>query len=713
MTPTPLRDPSGLLARSPELAPLAERAPALRRAIEKGKPHEAYRALYWAHKLGKLGDQAAVAASLLARRRIFFKPLGGTPAMITFNGVGTSLYGRSDHDPADQTYVATLFAVVVFVPIFPLASYLVRDASGGRLRRSWNFLAKVPLGGVAYLWQRAVALGALAVVGFGLAHATEGYGHGTLHVVNGLDRPLHVEIAGKEGASGDALPRRILELRTAVGKHPLTIRDRGRVVESAMLDVPRGRDALVWNVLGAPPVELETVVYASSGASPDAPPPPELLCGQSFWAKGGVDDVFRDPPKEVSHSSHEESSTRRHLRVGDGGLRTCLRYLLTHGRAADASRLAFGVARGEQLDAAHLPEGFEAALMAAPPAEAESFLKDLLERDDSVPAHRLYQGFLKSQKLLPRAIAEYDARLVAHPNDPDAEYLALRIKPDEEEHAKVDALVERFPAHAYLRRVQFHVHFEAHEYDVAIRAAEALHTLDDAMWGSDAFERHVEALLAAGRGRDALALTHAAALEPSPPGPSRQTAELLGYRVGHAIDDPQKLPIVANEDEAHVAALLFQAQVGDEVSAPEIELVTFPDAKEALRMVRAARTNPVAACELAKQSHPEAFGILPAPVRMLLLGEASRRGLRELAEQLDQGWLPAPVLEDVVAYVGGASSDESTNGLPLEAKAALDFVRSRNTALSPEVRSAALKQAKQEDVFRGPVSLAIAQWPAP
>jgi hypothetical protein len=170
MPPLSLRDPVGLLARSPELAALSERSPSLRVAIERGRPHDAYRALFWAHKRGKLGDLASVGEALLQHRRIFFKPLAGSPVMFTYNGIGTSLYGREDLDSRDSTYVATLFAVFVYVPIFPLGSYLVRDAASGR-RRAWNFMAKVPLGAATYFWQRGVAVAMLLLIAFGAAHA--------------------------------------------------------------------------------------------------------------------------------------------------------------------------------------------------------------------------------------------------------------------------------------------------------------------------------------------------------------------------------------------------------------------------------------------------------------------------------------------------------------------------------------------------------------
>ena len=69
------------------------------------------------------------------------KPIKSTPTMYTFNGIGSKLYGKRDFDPHTQSYIATLYFTFVFLPIFPLASYRVRDAGGSR----YQFLGKVPL----------------------------------------------------------------------------------------------------------------------------------------------------------------------------------------------------------------------------------------------------------------------------------------------------------------------------------------------------------------------------------------------------------------------------------------------------------------------------------------------------------------------------------------------------------------------------------------
>ena len=45
--------------------------------------------------------------------------------MLSFNGIGTKLYGKRDKNPADNSYTATKWFIFVFLPIIPIASYRV------------------------------------------------------------------------------------------------------------------------------------------------------------------------------------------------------------------------------------------------------------------------------------------------------------------------------------------------------------------------------------------------------------------------------------------------------------------------------------------------------------------------------------------------------------------------------------------------------------
>ena len=97
----------------------------------------------------------------VAKKRIALegvKQIASPPTMFTFNGIGTRLYGKRGYDPHSQSYVSTLFFTFVFLPIFPLASYRVRNVGGGQYR----FLGKVPMKLTAFIAPAIVAV----VIGF-------------------------------------------------------------------------------------------------------------------------------------------------------------------------------------------------------------------------------------------------------------------------------------------------------------------------------------------------------------------------------------------------------------------------------------------------------------------------------------------------------------------------------------------------------------------
>src|SRR3954468_17345776 len=45
--------------------------------------------------------------------------------MQTFNGIGTTMYGKREVNPEDGSYIVTKWFVLIFFPIVPLGSYRV------------------------------------------------------------------------------------------------------------------------------------------------------------------------------------------------------------------------------------------------------------------------------------------------------------------------------------------------------------------------------------------------------------------------------------------------------------------------------------------------------------------------------------------------------------------------------------------------------------
>ncbi|MGZ3458374.1 MAG: hypothetical protein ACXU86_07680, partial [Archangium sp.] len=97
------------------------------------------------------------------------RPLTGAPALFRVNGCGVALYGKRDEAP-DGTYVATYFISLLFIPVFPLTAYRVRDTG----HNAYQFFAKESLGPVTRAWQRLMLAG---IVGALLWSGADSYLH--------------------------------------------------------------------------------------------------------------------------------------------------------------------------------------------------------------------------------------------------------------------------------------------------------------------------------------------------------------------------------------------------------------------------------------------------------------------------------------------------------------------------------------------------------
>ncbi|OPX23375.1 MAG: hypothetical protein B1H03_01795 [Planctomycetales bacterium 4484_113] len=68
------------------------------------------------------------------------EPVTSAPSLHTINGIGTTLYGASDRDPATGSVMMTYYFTVLFIPVFPICRYRVIPQDG-----SYLFLGKAPL----------------------------------------------------------------------------------------------------------------------------------------------------------------------------------------------------------------------------------------------------------------------------------------------------------------------------------------------------------------------------------------------------------------------------------------------------------------------------------------------------------------------------------------------------------------------------------------
>jgi hypothetical protein len=97
---------------------------------------------------GQIQEQASNIAKPAQLQRDNFKPIKSAPSLYTVNGIGTHLYSLGiKYPPKPEWQLATLYFVVLFIPIIPLKRYLVRPGQGS----TWYFHGTVRFGVVQWV----------------------------------------------------------------------------------------------------------------------------------------------------------------------------------------------------------------------------------------------------------------------------------------------------------------------------------------------------------------------------------------------------------------------------------------------------------------------------------------------------------------------------------------------------------------------------------
>jgi len=706
-----LQDPSGILSRVPELESLSGE-PSVRKAIEAGDPFRIYRALFWARLLGRLGAHRETVGNLLGNRRLFAKPINGTPWLGTFNGVGATLLGQSELQP-DGTHVATHAVVIFFViPLLPLGAYLVRKEQSGVLRSSWRIFARVPMGPLPWLWSRAVALGAVASVLFGAFAAVHSARYGDVRVLNAFDVPVQIAV-GDQKATVPALGDVVVSAR--VGKHAArAATGDGIDVDAVDLDVTSGKRVLAWNLGGAMPVLLMDVVYTSGNTPAEEKEPPlrAVYCGQHLIQLPSVDYAFRAPDKSVSMPSGSGRVVKSYLdyeRSAKDSPRRCFSYLAQKGREAEAAAFLETAARIAKWD----PEATAAAVHARLAQSVTQALRLAKEARDARPneieLHRSYQNAAEEAGSGAEVLDEYRKRAQAEPGSADAQYLYARLVHGPRGRELIDELAARFPDNVYLLRSSFYLHFRAGDWRGAHDAWSKLRAKSDDA-AREAADEEIRALVGIGKFADAIKLS-TATFEKGPVWMRTTMAHRFARAVLVAGVSPADALISRVEAESHLRpgeklwVLRHQSglKIPKEVSAP------------GLALERAAVEDPAAALRLAGSASEADLGVVAHGTWALLYCEAARLGNAELERSLVRfggasAWAGRGNLEKLRQLARLEVAVSSAADLDPELLAAALLVRSRNPSLAAPERKTLVDEARRLDVLRGPITNAIPAW---
>ena len=701
------RDPAGLLARVPELETLALRHEAIRRAIERGALPLLYRRLWWLRLARRAGEDRDLVGTLLAHRRLFVAPIRRAPTLATLNGIGARVYGADDRDERDDTYITTHYATVLWVPVFPVASYLVVEGvrDGGP---AWQFMGKVPLAMGHWFWQRLFALSVVVGVAVAAYSAHHAAGHNELRVANGLPFDVTVRVGSGEPL---AVPGNggIAAMELATGPYAIDVESDGRSIEKGRVDITAGTSVIAWNVLGAAPLFSEKVVYQRDDLPRGRDAKAQIFCGERSVRVDDVDDVFVEPPASLKVSGG--SAVRVHVGLAPGGLMGCVSYLLGENRSVEAARLTADVAAG----AAYELGSYAAALGLGAAYASKTDVVALAERgraahDDSIEHHRAYQHALLEVGERSRLVAEYEQRAAAAPDSADAAYLLARVEPESRVGPFIDGLVARHAEHAYLRRVHLHHHFLAGDHALVVESSSRLAELEDSDRAQSA-ANVARSFVVLGRGTEALAFVERIAAGVT----ARQRVELaeLYARVAGRVpgsDAAVLLRTLEKESDEAVRAALQVARQRLGLLLPADRPPEQGPLGEAIALEQLAGSAPEKALARAERSSALTLARLDRATAALLYCEALRLGsptaarlgaALEMVAGEGRSALEALVIDGDEA--GLAEIDP-------ELRAAGHFVRSREASVGTAEQDALVARAREEDILGGPVTRAIEGW---
>ena len=699
-----ISDPAQLLQRIPELEALAT-DPKIGRAIESGDPFKVFRALMLARLLRRLPGQRALLKELTGQRRLFAKPLKGTPSLATFNSLGFSFVGKAEAD-SDGSHIALHAVVVLFaIPLIPLGAYVVKQGDG----RNWQIYARAPLGIPGWLYTRGLAAALVALVGAGAVHGFYNAGHQELLVLNGFEQPLTVAVQGQQvqvpaqGRATIALKAGQLHATAALAKRAADIVD---TLDTQLVSSDR---LSIWNIAGAAPLVRHTVVYTKEKV--DGPEPAgahTIYCGKRFVELADVRYRFETPPQTMSMGKHAASVSVEQIEIykkqGVLDAALCGSYLLDHGEARAAALLLAGgaAASGWQdvitANAIFSADGathVDALLLARRAVRA---------RPDSLILARILQDLRSSAGEYDAMLAEHRQRAAAHPDSADELYLYAALVNGQAGIDLLQQLSTRFPQHATaVRSLAFR---KAAHGDAAgaLQDFQRLHALApvDArrMLGLEA-----RAMLAAHRPADALALLDDGANDSKDDDRLEHARDYVMLARQSAPAEKSLKAQRLGGDDAPVARDFQRACVG---LAP---LDPASSAVPAMRLVAALRDAPATAVGLAAKLDRYTLVTLPMDLRVLLYGEAVRTGAAALTQTMETTMQVAgPEARLLRQYLLGEPVSIAALDIDTDTQAAAMFIRSRNPRLPAAERAALRAAAAKTDVLHGAVHTALDHW---
>lgn len=707
-----ISDPAQLLQRIPELEVLAD-DPRICRAIESGDPFKVFRSLMLARLLRRLPAHRELLRELTGQRRLFARPLKGMPSLTSINSIGFNFIGEAEPD-SDGSHIALHAFVVLFkVPLIPLGAYVVKETG----ERSWQVYARAPLGIPGWLYTRGLATAMVLLVGAGAVHSFETMGHQDLLILNGFDEPLTVAL---EGNSHTVPPQQRLNVTVKTGTlHGTASSARGALIDTLDTNIASSGMLSMWNVAGAAPLLRNTVVYTRGGSTGPAPEGTQTVyCGRHFFELADVRYRFEQAPATISMSKHATRTSVEQIEVatrpGAIGASLCIAYLMDHNATREGTQLLAALAQLKNWSDEYAGGAIFAAQANSRGDALRLARRAVKARPDSLPLARMLQELRQQNGEFDAMLAEHRQRAQAHPESADEQYLYASLLSRQQGIDALQELHRRFPKHGTILRSLAWRKANSGDAAGAVRDIALLHTMAPAdaerLMGTEA-----RALLAVGRGADALALLDAGARDSKG---NDQVEHARDYALlvrqlgsdGVRKDDGRQL-----ESRLHAERL----GSGDYAGARDFQRVCVGlaplDADSgkapAIKLALALRAAPADALALAAKVDRLQMVAFPDQSRALIYGEAVRTGQAALVKSME-GLLGVSGADDAMLrrYLRGEAVSIAGIDMELDVQAAAMFIRSRNAALPAAERDALREQAARTEVLHGAVHTALNQW---
>ena len=352
-----------------------------------------------------------------------------------------------------------------------------------------------------------------AVLAFG-----ESVGSTTVTILNGLERIVIVDV-GEQHLQLNPHGFRTLTMPENASYRITTRASDGTTIESFEVDVDRNFSTYVYNIAGASPLVEWTAVYGN------ASPEPSRALGAPRWSTSNAENVFTEPPKQISTSGGGGTRSVLSAPPGDMYPPQTLNIL-----ASEPEREAVIKAHA-RWDGAHSPFVVYWLSMAAGTGGLGEIIAARLKDDaNEVISRRLQMDTASSPSERARICSEYATMSNAAPNNADWQYLVLRCNDNHAAHSQafVDAY-RKWPDNPWLANAAAYSFAGDRRWKEALSAWSKARASEPALINTVSVEMARVRRLVSGSTVDLYSLTEGSAV-------LRQT---LDFEQGRDIEDPQ------------------------------------------------------------------------------------------------------------------------------------------------------------------------------